>query len=67
MGRDRLWPMPVKLAGEKIGTWVREPFVEEGDGAQAVMHPEFPGYFSEATRDWQRAIDGYLKLRKKRL
>ncbi len=40
---------------------------QQGDTAQLAVSTEFPRYFSEACRDWQRALDGYLKLRKKRL
>jgi hypothetical protein len=38
-----------------------------GDVAQVVIRQEFPRYFSEASRDLQRALDSYIKLKKKRL
>lgn len=40
---------------------------QQGDAAQVVVRPEFPRYFAEASRDWQRAFHGYLEVKKKRL
>ena len=40
---------------------------QQGDVAQVIVRPEFPRYFAEASRDWQRAFRGYLEVKKKRL